>query len=74
MNHYNDLIHLKFGQAGLGCSYVIALKIHIFSYNQVTPEPNFMKLKIDMYHYKALMHVKFQTGLNIAWVIALESS
>ena len=30
--------------------------------------------EINIYHYKALMYIKFhQTGLNIAWVIALES-
>ena len=33
-----------------------------------------MKLKRNIYHYKALMHLKFhQTDLSITWVIALES-
>ena len=32
-----------------------------------------MKLKINIYHYKTLMYVKFGlAGLSSSWVIALE--
>ena len=51
----------------------IDFKIHIISYNLVTPEPNFIKLKTDIYHYKTLMYAKFgQAGFGSSWAIALE--
>ena len=74
--HYNDVMHVKFGQAGLGIAWVIApdfIETSKMDHNKVTNYCNLMNHKTNKYqHYTAIYIKCHQNDIISAWVIALQ--